>query len=300
MAMGCERGAAETKTSYQLDCAFEWDLIQQGIQKVATVAKVRALELDGLVVSPLYGNAGVAFERKVQAKLDEIEPGLFKLKPYRSLAELEVIIRAEWPANSWDVVDSDWENICHQRLHVHRRLLSGESPAVLIAPLVPYTLMGNGKILKDMLVSARMGKDNWYWWTWQDREFGGFWAEDLSDTKGWFELRVVDCLCQIMGVHVDWAWPAWVNGTLTSAVISRLGRGFTNPLFVRNLDGTQTYNYIQFECGRVYNTETHTLESGRPELMISRCTGFRFPEQEFARFDAVLSEKGINLEAISN
>eukprot|EP00973_Karenia_brevis_P028024 3858966-Karenia_brevis.AAC.1 len=215
--MGYERGAAETKTSYQLDCQYEWHLIQQGMEKVSKIARVRALELDGLVVSPLHGHASMAFEAKVQAKLDEIEPGLFKLKPYRSLAELEVMIRAEWPADSWDVVDNDWEDVCKQRLHVHRRLVSGESPAVLIAPLVPYTLMGNGKLLKDMLVSAKMGKDNWYWWTWQDREFGGFWAEDHSDIKGWFEMRVVECLCQIMGVHVDWAWPSWVSGTLTSA-----------------------------------------------------------------------------------
>ena len=99
---------------------------------------------------------------------------------------------------------------------------------------------------------ASPGKDNWSWWTWLEKTLGGYWMEDHSDIKGWFELRVVDCLCQIVGVHKDRAWAGWVNGTVSSQVISRLGRGFTDSEFVRNLDGPQTYKYIQFQCGRVY------------------------------------------------
>ena len=70
--MGCNAREAQVKTSYQLDCTHEWKLLQQGMAKVAAVAQVRALELDGIVVTPLSGGATVDFELLIQAKLDEV------------------------------------------------------------------------------------------------------------------------------------------------------------------------------------------------------------------------------------
>ena len=227
-----------------------------------------------------------------------IEPGLFKLKPYRTLQELEALLVARWPGPQWDEDDADWEELCNNRVHVHRRLLDGESPVLLIAPLVPYTLLPNHKLLRDTIISARMGKDTWHWWGWQDKQLGGYWKEDHTDVKGWLELQVVKCLCQIMGVPSDYAWAAWVSGGMSNAVVTRMSRGFTNALFVRNLDGPITYKYVQFECGRVYNTETHLLEEGRPDLCISRCTGLPFPDKEFADLDERLADHDINLEEI--
>ena len=85
---------------------------------------------------------------------------------------------------------------------------------------------------------------------------------------------------------------------MTESVIKRLGKGFTDAAFVRHLDGTQTYKYIQFDCGLMYNTETHELAQGRPDLMISRTTGFPYPTEEFARLKTGLEANGIDLENI--
>ena len=104
-----------------------------------------------------------------------------------------------------------------------------------------------------------MGKDNWLYWTFRVAQHGGYWEEDHSDIKGFLEERVVECLCQVMGVHPDWAWPQWVQGPFASVVVSRLGKGFTDAHFLRYLDGSQTHKYIQFSCGRVYNTDTHEV-----------------------------------------
>ena len=65
MDMGCDKHGAATKTSYQLDCQFEWKVIKSGINQIQKIAKVRALELDGLIVSPMHGMATPAFEAQV-------------------------------------------------------------------------------------------------------------------------------------------------------------------------------------------------------------------------------------------
>lgn len=65
MDMGCDSHSASTKTSYQLDCQFEWGVVKRGIEQVQTFAKVRALELDGIVVSPARGLATPEFELQV-------------------------------------------------------------------------------------------------------------------------------------------------------------------------------------------------------------------------------------------
>ena len=63
---------ARQKTSYQLDCVYEWQKIKQGMAKVSEIAEVRALELDGLVLTPLSDCDMLAWEVLVQAKLDEV------------------------------------------------------------------------------------------------------------------------------------------------------------------------------------------------------------------------------------
>ena len=94
MDCGYEKGAAGVKTSYQLDCSYEWRLLQQAIAIVKPLAEVRSLELDGLVLSPFTGRASAAFEASMQQALDAQMPGVFKLKPYRPMKELMDLICA--------------------------------------------------------------------------------------------------------------------------------------------------------------------------------------------------------------
>lgn len=104
-----------------------------------------------------------------QTTLDEVEPGLFKLKPYRSKVVLEELIRTRWPSHDWTTLDADWKYICNKRIHVHRRLLAGECPILLIPDLVPYSLEPNGKIIKELLVAAKMGQ-KYMWWSWTEKD----------------------------------------------------------------------------------------------------------------------------------
>jgi len=40
LAMGEDERGAATKTSYQLDCVYEWSLMKQGMAKVGSIAQV--------------------------------------------------------------------------------------------------------------------------------------------------------------------------------------------------------------------------------------------------------------------
>ena len=129
------------------------------------------------------------------------------------------------------------------------------------------------------------------------QELGGYWQLDRSDIEGWLELRVVECLCQIVGIHSDWAWAGWVSGALAKAVAVRLPRHFVNNSFVINVDGPQTYKYLQFSCGIAYNTTTHVPERGVPAMMITHNTGFPYPTADFQRIENGLTALGLDLEA---
>ena len=120
---------------------------------------------------------------------------------------------------------------------------------------------------------------------------------DRSDIEGWLELRVVACLCQIVGIHPDRAWASWVGGAMAKGVVTRLARHFVNPDFVINVDGPQTYKYMQFSCGTAYNTVTHQTERGVPAMMITHTTGWPYPTEDFERLDRELSARGLDLEA---
>ena len=85
------------------------------------------------------------------------------------MSELRDLIQARWPNHDWSQHDVDWKDLCNQRLHVHRRLMAGENPSLLLPELVAHTLQANGKVLKDLLVSAKMGQ-KWMWWSWTEKD----------------------------------------------------------------------------------------------------------------------------------
>ena len=144
---------------------YEWTLVSAGRDAVTHIAGVN-YEYDGLTVLPKFISilsnpaALAAWERDVQAAFDGVGVGTglsapgtrpFRLKPYRPRQQLMAQIKELWPRDDWDTVDEDWKGVCHKQVHVHRRLLAGESPAILVAPLLAYTLYQD-HLLKDCLL----------------------------------------------------------------------------------------------------------------------------------------------------
>jgi hypothetical protein len=111
-------------------------------------------------------------------------------------------------------------------------------------------------------------------------------------------MLVLEALCGLAGCTLEDAPAAWVQGTFTRNILTRLASYLWDATFIREVDGNAMLGKVQFSCGYILNIVTGELEKGRRELMNSKTTGYPFPAAEFQGVADKLADLGISLETV--
>jgi len=112
--------------------------------------------------------------------------------------------------------------------------------------------------------------------------------------KAQLEEIVLDVLCNIRAVSKAHAPPTFLEGSLTSNVVSRLSLPLYDQTFSHQINGTISKDYIQFALGEVW-TRNHQIEMGEAAFYIGRNTGHAFPQKEIHTIEEAIEAKGLSL-----
>lgn len=296
----------KNKLTYALNSVFERQQVELAAAGLAGLADIRSFEYDGLVVTPQHGAAS---QQWMLAVLQIVEPLGFVLKPYRSVAELLELLALKHsyvPRPLWDVT---WDGAArfYERLNeLHRRLHQGETPSIVAAGVVKHVLMRctrpgqitYGKTLGD-IYKAAPGKDGKsVFFTFKTTTHGGMWEELHGKDHLRVEEHLVEAMCNVMGIPESHAYKSWVAGPFTSSIIGRIEGSLYDSNFMAMLDGEASQDKLMFACGRFWDLETFELKSGTPDVLISRHTGYDFPEAEMQDLERRLATAEVDLESV--
>ena len=162
------------------------------------------------------------------------------------------------------------------------RLQQDETPVPLTAKVFAVLQDETGEPYFQNWVATGSGKDI-TWWYFQPKPFGGLWERtDKHQAQVQLEDLVFEALCQVLGCGRAGLSKKHTSGPFSASVVGRLAGRLYQGDFEEKLDSPKTWHLIQFSCGRVLDVNTMAVRAGRREDMISRNTGYPYPEAQLA------------------
>ena len=299
-SLGFDPHEVRNKVHYVCNSRAERIELDAAVAAVEGIAEVISLESDGCPCIPIHEELdGDKWRVEVLSRMDAaVGSTSHSYKAYRGINELLAALRDQYPDIpdcAWETVDTDWLHIERLREQCYKRLSNGERPVLWLKDLVPWHVQRGHRLVQDVYRCIPASKDSMEWWRFDERPLGGFWnSVPPPVARAELEEIVLDMLCMIRSVSRANAPADFIEGKLTASVVSRLSFTLYDATFAQQINGTLSKDYVQFGHGEVLTRE-HTIEPGRANLYIGRCTGFPFPERETRQLEESLAARGLSL-----
>ena len=295
--LGLDKRTLTNKVHYVCNSRDERLELDKSIQAAESVAEIVSLESDGCPCIPLDGEEPTEdWQAAMLGLMDGAAQSTTHVyKPYRSAEELFIELKQKYPdvpESAWTQVDDDWLEIEEKKGQCYKRLCMGERPVLWLKDLVPWHVLPNGRIVKDVYRCIPASKDSMEWWRFEELPKGGMWRQVPPPVvKAQLEEISLDMLCNIRAVSKATAPSDFLEGQITGHIVSRLSLPLYDQTFSHQINGTVSKDYVQFGLGEVL-TRQHTIEPGRADLYIGRCANFPYPESEMQKIEEGLAAKG--------
>jgi hypothetical protein len=271
------------KTFYALNSASERKIIDAACSAVAGVARVVAFEYDGLVLAPVGSRAADAqWEETVLRALNQV--AAFTLKPYRSFENLLQMwhsTRSSFDRATLFLEDEQWKSSEAVVREAMSRLRAGETVPGCVGRALTRIPRPDGTRFFDDMVTVAGAKGSLEPWV-----FRGFWKQlDAVEANIVLSERLEAAMCALLRTEQRHVPERFLKPGFQSGVLDKICSVLFEATFLGKVDCETSAHFVQFACGRVFDTRTCAVSPGRPDMYISRACGYPFPHEALASMD---------------
>ena len=274
---GKQNWSLKVAVAYILNSEFESKTLKAAEARMAGLAELRCNELDGMFIQ----RQPFATWQQIEKKLGHV----FKYKPYRPRGELLNLLLAETPCGPQALRPSckDWKKQAEVTHECAQRLRLGEKPVVLLGSILQDSRLGR-VLLSDKYKTSPCAGKTLSCYHCSTRANGYIWEQTVGDHDVRLECDLVSVLCSTCGIASTSRAPrAWVIGSLTRSLCSRLAQPLYDSSFLVRTDGDHCNGKVAFADGTVYDMQDALVRASTPQDCVRRHLSYAYPHEAFQR-----------------
>ena len=260
---GLKETDVQNKTHYICNSEIERCESDAALGRRQKMTETVAMESDG---HPCRVAKPEDIEKILKVMNDGVEERKqFVHKPYRTKEQIVADLQLKFPEippEYFAEVDLNWRRKAELTLEFKRRMMNGENPVLISKILVPEFLY-KGRQVRDQLRTVSGSKDSLDYVMFTQKLHGGSWKVVHRKIGDAFLKEICKDFClQVEGSKPGWGRARVMDGTLPSKMVLDIAAELYDPKLLVNLNGDDTWKFIQFECGRVLDTTDMTVHPG--------------------------------------